>query len=311
MEVVTDKGWFLLTISKNGIKNVVAEDIVTPQATIKEEDEGEEERRTSMDSGVSMKSICAVKNRGSAPARQEDSGCGSLEGSGSTARSRSGTGESPPQDGMTDVNTARKREDSGMGLSFQLDCSGSLEGQDCELLPEQVLGVGYGYRSQSSSAVQLHTNEGEETLKQILIKPQTILADVVTGYRSGHLTCVCSGAGRCVWCQTTGHYGPKDGRQYRSPCITDGLLNGSSQNVDTCAEGEATLFSYRRKTHIQMETVVSMDDSETSTNLPPTDLGEVFPLLTALSSLTPVEGVTDCSIDTMPLSLSDVELTTD
>uniref|UniRef100_UPI003AAAC818 interleukin-10 receptor subunit alpha n=1 Tax=Centroberyx gerrardi TaxID=166262 RepID=UPI003AAAC818 len=303
MEVVTDKGWFL-TISRTEVKSRVAKEPVTPHAMVSKVD-AQEGRRTSMDSGVSMESNSATANRGSAPMRQEDSGCGSMGGSESSTSCSSSPGEHPLQEGRS--NTARQREDSGVGLGCQLDCSMSLDGQDSGPVAEPV--AGDNYRSQSPSAVQIHVCDGEEIFKQILTDPDTVLADVVTGYRAVHQSCICSGAGQCAWCNKTEHYGTEDIRQYRATCIENGLLNSKNHFVDTCKE-ELTFSSYCRKTHIHTDTVVMMDDSETWPNLPLVQL-EAFPLLTALSTLPIVEGGQDFGMNNMSLSLCDVELQTD
>ncbi|KAM4628330.1 interleukin-10 receptor subunit alpha [Polymixia lowei] len=305
MEVVTDKGWFLY-LSKPEVKRWIAEDTMTKQAMVNMEERQEE--RTSMDSGVSMESNSVANNGGSDVVRQDDSGFESVAGSESSASCRSNAEEHPLQEGRANTDVARKREDSGVGLGCPLACSGSLDGQNSGLLPETVSIAGDNYRSQSCSAVQLNPCGGEETYKQMLIDPDTVLANVVTGYRAGHPSCVCSGTSDCVWCQTKRHYGPEGNRQYRTACVPNGLLN--SRDVDTY-EGEHTFSSYHRKTHIQMETVVSIDDSENLPNLPHMEFGEDFPLLTALSSLPLVDGGLNCSMNAMSLSLSDVELKTD
>ncbi|GLD57342.1 uncharacterized protein AKAME5_000957900 [Lates japonicus] len=184
MEVVTDKGWFLSSYRAE-VKNSVKDPVPHITVTV---DNGEEDRRTSMDSGLSMESNSASNNGGSPLMRQEDSGCGSLGGPESSTSSQT---DYPLQDERTDTDTVRKREDSGVGLGCQLDPSSmNMDGQDSGLLKEPILGG--NYRTQSPSAVN-RVCDDDETFKQIL--PETVLAEVVTGYRAGPQLCICSGAG--------------------------------------------------------------------------------------------------------------------
>lgn len=81
MEVVTDKGWFLSSY-RAPERRCVAKGPVTgpvPEA---------EDRRTSLDSGFSTESRSAAKKGGDAPPGQEDSGCGSMGGTESSAGSQ-------------------------------------------------------------------------------------------------------------------------------------------------------------------------------------------------------------------------------
>uniref|UniRef100_A0A3Q3QEE2 Fibronectin type-III domain-containing protein n=1 Tax=Monopterus albus TaxID=43700 RepID=A0A3Q3QEE2_MONAL len=287
IEVVTDKGWFLssyTTDMKNCVKDPMAHVTVT-------EDNGEEDRRTSMDSGISMKSNAATDNGGSPLMRQEDSGCGSLGGPESSTGSQANY---PLQDEGTDT----KREDSGVGLGFQLDSSSmNLDEQDSRFLKDSV--AGGSYRSQSPSAVQ--ACDDEEMFKQML--PDTALAEVITGYRAGPQTCICSGAGQCTWCHKQGHYGPEVIKQYRALCIENGLLHSKCDFVDTYKAG-LTLSSHCRKP--QMDTV-TVDDFEHTL----IQQGETFPLLTALTPLPLMEGGQDFNMNNVSLSLCDVQLTID
>ncbi|KAF7663336.1 hypothetical protein LDENG_00211770 [Lucifuga dentata] len=291
MEVVTDKGWFL-AISRPEVKSCVSKQPVLPQGMVTI-DNGQENKRTSMDSGVGMES-----NRRSCPLRQEDSGCGSMGGSEISTSCNSQTEEHLPLDGMTDVMTTRKREDSGVGLSCQLDCSMNVGVQDSEPLKESD--GGGNYRSQSLSSVRTEVCDSAEVFKQIL--PDSLLANVVTGYRAGHHSCICSGAGQCTWCYKRDHYGTEEIRQNRTPCVENGPENSKNNVVDSYKEKhEFPILS--RKTHIQMETV-RMDDSETSPQMSFLQLDEDFPLLKALSSLPLVEGGHDFSMNNLALSVT-------
>ncbi|XP_029027054.1 interleukin-10 receptor subunit alpha [Betta splendens] len=237
MEQVTDKGWFLSSYraeTEGGIEDPVS------QAT-EAGDGGEEERRTSTDSGIGIEAG-PKPDRGGPPAKQEDSGCGSLGGS----------------EGPTSAQThysareERKRDDSGLGLR---SAAAALDGE-----APGGPSPGGGYRSQS---------------------PSELRADAATGYRAGPQACICSG-GRCTWCHSQGQYGSQVVRQYR-------------RFVDPYKAGLA-FPSYGRA---QADSVAA-DDLGTGFM----QLGEKFPLLTALSPPRP-----DDRRDF--LSLSDVQLTID
>lgn len=60
MEVVTDKGWFLSSY-RTEVKNCVTNPVTHVTVT---EDNEEEDRRTSMDSGVSVESNSATNSEG-------------------------------------------------------------------------------------------------------------------------------------------------------------------------------------------------------------------------------------------------------
>ncbi|XP_071351871.1 interleukin-10 receptor subunit alpha [Trachinotus anak] len=287
IEVVTDKGWFLSSYRKED-KNCVKD----PVTTVTVIENNEEDRRTSMDSGVSIESSSATKNGGSPLMRQDDSGCGSLGGPESSTSSQT---DYPLSDDRTDIDTVQKREDSGVGLGCQLDSSSmNLDGQNNRLLKESV--PGGNYRTQSPSAVQIHVCDEEEEFKQIL--SDTVLAEVVTGYRTGPQSCICSGAGQCTWCHKQGHYGSEVIKQYRAICIENEPLSSKCDFVDSYKAG-FTFSSYSKKA--QMNTVMVDDFKNTFTQL-----GETFPLLTTL-----VEGGHDFNMNNVSLSLCDVQLTTD
>lgn len=279
MEVVTDKGWFLSSYSKE-VKDPDTQVMVT-------EDNGDEDRRTSLDSGLSIESNSAKTNRGSPLIRQEDSGCGSMGGpEGST----SGQTDYPMENERTDTDTVQKREDSGVGLGCQLDTG---------LLQSKPI-AGGNYRSQSPPAVHIQVCDEEEEFKLIL--PDTALAEVVTGYRAGSQSCICSGSGQCTWCHKQGHYKSQVIKQYRPMCIENGLLGSKCDFVDSYKAG-LTFPSYRRA---QMDTVMVNDLEKTFIQL-----GENFPLLTALSPLHLGDGGQDFNMNNVSLSLCDVELNTD
>lgn len=293
IEVVTDKGWFLSSY-RMPVTDCV-KDPVTRVTVMK--DSEEENRRTSMDSGVSMRSNSASNNGRSPPTRQEDSGCGSMGGSeGSTSCQT----DYPIQDERTETDTVRKREDSGVGMGCHLDTSSlNLDSQDSGPLKELV--AGGNYRSQSPPAVQSHACGDEDTFKEI--HPDTVLAEVVTGYRAGPQLCICSGAGQCPWCHKQGHYGTEVIKQYRSVCIENGLLGSECDMVDSY-KGGVTAPGCTGKT--QTDTV-TMDDLE-STFI---ELGDTFPLLTSLPPLHLMKCGQDFNMNNVSLSLYDVQLKTE
>ncbi|XP_041734741.1 uncharacterized protein LOC121568250 [Coregonus clupeaformis] len=303
VEIVTDKGWFIST-ARTDVMVWLADERTTPAG--KEEQEEGEDRRMSLDSGTCSEShISGNGNRGS-PARQEDSGCGSLGAPESAVSSRSGTGEPPLLDGKMNTDISLK-EDSGVGLGCRSGCSGSLQGEDCGILPEMVMVTGDGYRSQSPSSVDAHVFETEQSFQQISC--ETVMADPAVGYRSGHMACVCLGTSQCVWCQTRRHYERSvDGQSVGLFSFTEQQLHCRNLTGDIC-EMESTCSSYK-KNNLHIETVVNLEDSVTFSHLP-TCIGESFPLLTALSDLSLLEGGLNCSLNTMLPSLGDLEVKSD
>lgn len=248
-----------------------------------------------MDSGVSIDS--ASSNGRSPPSRQEDSGCGSMGGSEISTSSQT---DYPLQDDRTETDTVRKREDSGVGMSCHLDTSSlNLEGQDSGPLKETV--AGGSYRSQSPPAVQTQACDDEDTFKEI--HPDTVLAEVVTGYRAVPQSCICSGAGQCSWCHTQGQYGNEVIKQYRSVCIENGLPGNKCDMVDSY-KGGVIIPGYA--TNSQTDTV-AMDNFE-STFI---QLGDTFPLLTSLSPLHLAKCGQDFNMNNVSLSLYDVQLETE
>ncbi|XP_033953821.1 interleukin-10 receptor subunit alpha [Pseudochaenichthys georgianus] len=290
VEVVTDKGWFLSSF-RTEVKTCVNDPMTHVTVTV---DDEEEERRTSLDSGVSMETNSATNSEGSPPMRQEDSGFGSLGGSESSTSCQT---DYPLQDEGSVSNT-RKREDSGVGLCCQVDISSiNLDGQDSGSLKV----AGGNYRSQSPCAVQINICDEEEMCKQML--PDSVLAEVVTGYRAGPQSCICSGTGQCTWCHTQGHYGAKVIKQYRAVCIENGQVSNRCNFVDSY-KGQLTFSRHHKQT--QMDTVI-VDDLETTF----IQLGNTFPLLTTLSPLSLVEEGQDFNMNNLSLSLCDVQLTTE
>lgn len=289
IEVVTDKGWFLSSIPVTEVENCAEH-----PATYSTENNGEE-RRTSMDSGVSMESKSATKDRGGPSMTQDDSGCGSLGGPEGSTDTQT---DYPLQEERTDSEKVRKREDSGLGLGCRLDSSTmDLDGRDSSPLKELI--PGGNYRTQSPSAVPIR--DDEEAFQQT--PPDTLLAKVVTGYRAGPQMCICSGAGQCTWCHGRGHYGSDVIKQYRSMCIEKGPLGFKCDFVDSYKAGHS-FSSYSKKS--QMDTV-KMDDLKNTF----IQLEDTFSLLTTLPPLPLVDGGHDFNMNNVSLSLSDVQLKSD
>lgn len=284
MEIVTDKGWFLSnhrTVAKDFAKVPVTHVPIT-------EDSEEEDRRTSLDSGVCMDSNATKSNRERPPRGQEDSGCGSLGGSESSTSNQT---DYPLQEESTHTDISRKRGDSGVGLGFQLHSSSmSLNGGSLK----DTIGARGNYCRQNPSAVPIKVCDDKEAFTQILC--DSVLAGVVTGYRAGPQSCICSGAGQCTWCHKQGLYGST------TVCIDNGLERDKCNSVDTY--NGITFANYSKDT--RMDTAV-MDDLEITF----AHMRETFPLLTGLTKLPLVEDGQDINMNNVTLSLCDVQLTTD
>lgn len=179
VEVVTDKGWFLFkaeTEFSGTFKNL-------PTADVADEQSGEEDRRPSTDSGLSMNLPSS-----SDPTGREDSGCGSIGTEASVCSNFQ------IQDEGRDALCSGKTDDSGMGLSCHSDASSlNLEEQDSGCLNKSG-----EYHSQKLLTVCVHDSDNEDIFKEKLPEPQLVSA--VSGYRTNAPLCTCSGANLCVWC---------------------------------------------------------------------------------------------------------------
>ncbi|XP_029372743.1 interleukin-10 receptor subunit alpha isoform X2 [Echeneis naucrates] len=280
MEVVTDKGWYLFSY-----RSEVEKCVKDQEAHVTVKDSADKDRRTSMDSGVSMQSSSAIKNGDSQLTRQDDSGCGS---------STSSQTVYPLSDEKTDTNTARKREDSGVGLGCRHDSfSISMDEQGSSLLKGSS--PGGNYRTQRPWAEQNQSVticDDEEGFKQT--NSDIVLAEVVTSYRAGLQSCICSKMGKCIWCHNQGEVA----KQYRTVCIENRPLSNKCDFVDSCKSG-LTFSGYSKKS--QMNTDV-MDDFKNNFSQP----WGTFPLLTTV-----VEGGHDFNMNNVSVSLCDVQLTND
>lgn len=285
MEAVTDKGWFLSsyrTEADNTLKLPMRNDTGL-------EDCKEESRKTSFDSGLNIEVDSATESEEKPPARQEDSGCGSMGGSESSSDSQINY---PLQEEMMDTDEGRKREDSGVGMSCHLDSlSLTLEGQDSEPLMKTV-SMG-NYRRQSPSEVRIQVSDSED------VPARSILAEMLSGYRAGPQSCICSGAGQCSWCHKYSHFKSEVPKQYRAVCFENRLMASRSDLTNSIGNKDAFL-PYDSKTHMD---TVTINDLETTFF----QMSETFPLLTSLPS-------NKCEHDfnmNVSLSLCDVELIVD
>ncbi|XP_023206540.1 uncharacterized protein LOC102227526 [Xiphophorus maculatus] len=275
MEVVTDKGWFLSSYRPD------AKPAVTETSLTVIEDGEEENRRTSLDSGVSVEANSSADNRGQHQERQEDSGCGSMGSPEISAHSHT---DYPMQDESMEADDVSKREDSGMGLDCPHHSSFlKLDSQDTKSLVETVI-VG-NYRTQSPSEMQIQSRGSENMLKQI--PAHSVLADVVTGYKPGPQSCICSLTGQCSWCHRHGSYGSEGTKLCRAVCIENVLLGGTSDLVDSSRVG---------KTHMD-SLIINLEESLLH-------VSDTFPLLTSKYEQ-------DSNMNNISLSLCDVQLTSD
>ncbi|XP_055051999.2 interleukin-10 receptor subunit alpha [Misgurnus anguillicaudatus] len=240
--------------------------------------EEDKDRRESTDSGVSVSEQHSDKvERTDAPGGNDDSGCGSLTGSEDGGRSLE---ELPCMDGGVTSSSCQSREDSGLGLGNR-DVSDNLKGDDSGLLSEIVI-VGDGYRSQSPS--------GDEHCEI------TVPCDVDSntdgpsgGYRSGQVTCLCSDFETCMWCRT--------GKLLMTVC-------DSASHEQTTAD-EHDRPSYLQKSPAQDANVLGLGDLAFQSD---EDCCESSTLLISCPLFLQEEHNLQCRLDTLPLTLGDVEL---
>lgn len=196
VELVTNKGWFLL--KKTDLNHPFAN---FPTTLIAYQQSEEEERRPSTDSGFSMKSTTD-------PAAREGSESGSV-----VAQDSIGC-HFPIQDEESDTLSTAKTDDSGMGLSCHSDASSlNMEEQDSECLNKS----GH-YHSQKLFSVCVHRSDNEEK------HPEPQLVSVVSGYRTNASFCTCSEANMCMWCHTQSNYI----RKYKSLLQSGNIVNSPS-----------------------------------------------------------------------------------
>lgn len=267
MEVVTNKGWFLSS-SRPGVKSLF------PITNVTLKEHKVEERWASMDSGVSLDPNPAEIRRGNAPERRDDSGCGSLSGSESSA--------SDPSDYPLTDDKAGTGMDSRVDLDCQLRSSSANLDREDSACPKATVAAG-NYRSQSPSA----------ELDPILRHP--VLAEVLSGYRDAAQVCICSGAGQCTWCHKQVLSGKGLVRQYTAACTETGQRSSSKQDTgDSCKA--VTFLGYSQK---RPEDSFALEDRKSAF----IHLEETFPMLTALAAQ-------DINMN-FSLSLCDVQMAAD
>lgn len=239
---------------------------------IEELSEDEKERRESTDSGVSIGQQDSIKNR---PQREEDSGCGSLTGTeDSLSSGRRSLEELPFLDGGGNSSSVEgTREDSGLGIQTQ-DISDKPKPMHDDLLSEIVV-IGDGYRSQSPSAEA-------ETETTIQCDEDANMVSRINGYRSGQVTCLCSDSETCMWCKTRKH-------------LTDCDSFSHEQTVN-----DNDRSSYLKKSPLETVNMFGLDDL--SCHSDKTEESSLF-ITCPLLLKEPYK------LDTLPLTLGDVELT--
>lgn len=291
VEVVTDRGWFLSGQETPGDDRAKA-----PLTNIAvAEDIDEEDRRTSMDSGVSMEPNSIENPQDRPPIRQDDSGCGSLGGQESSTSDQT---TYPLQKERSQMDAASDKGDSGVGWGFQFHSSPLDEKQQgSEPLKKAVYGG--NYRSQTPRDVEIDICDNKVELSQVLSDPS--LAREIQGYRAGLQSCICSGAGQCTWCHRNGPCLTHTNKQYRATCAEDGLQSWTCHSVDAHGGIPFSIFSKDAQTD-------SIPVKE-STAFP--QLQETFPMLSAFTLLPPVAEGKDFNMNNMPLSLCDIQLRTD
>ncbi|GAA6076472.1 interleukin-10 receptor subunit alpha isoform X1 [Tachysurus ichikawai] len=268
VETVTEKGWII--INKN---------TDTKSTEFIEEDK---ERRGSLDSGVSIEqlSVSNTKTEEQNGDVQVDSGCGSLEGTEGSGSVRRTTG----QFCIHDIHCSGKNEgtgDSGLGLGHH-EGSGSLDGEDTELLSRVV--AGDGYRSQSPSSVD------------VLNDMESNMAAPSAGYRSGQVTCMCSTHEYCIWC--------KFKNSFSETCQTVTQLQTDFRLID---DGNSVSCNYSKKG--LMQTVLNMEDPVIEPVLSDTNCAESSVILWSCPLLLQNEKKQDCTIDTRSFTLDNMGLT--
>ncbi|CAL8350533.1 unnamed protein product [Arctogadus glacialis] len=235
LEVVTDKGW-LLCMPKTPLEGWGGPGPRSLEA-FRPETDWKSERRTSMDSGVSVSSNGATKTGGSAAVRQEDSGWVSSGGS-------RGAGAPPPR--VWRIHVGPEGETGAPAVSRpgpQRRGSGSSEGP-------------HGGSGQSGPAA---APDRHQALKEGHAAPDQAAAP--TGYQRG-----------------------------QTPAQPPGYQPAFHTN-------------YRRKTHIMMETLVSVEDSDWPSERTRTALDEASPTL-----FLPLTFLPSGRGGLAPISLGDVEL---
>ncbi|XP_067307903.1 interleukin-10 receptor subunit alpha isoform X2 [Pseudorasbora parva] len=231
--------------------------------------EEDKERRESTDSGVSVGQQHSLKNGGTGGHTEEED-----SGCGSltgTEDSLSGGRRSLEELPFLDggVNSSNGERKDDSGLGM-----GS---QD----ESEIVVLGDGYRSQSPSAEA----ESEATAP---CNVDTKMASPSCDYRSGHVTCLCSDFETCIWCKTR-----------KLPTDTDSSSHENPSNFTS--DNDNNIPSYLKKSPLQTVNLLGLGDSSSriDENCSESSLFITCPLLLQET----------CQLDTLPLTLGDVELT--
>ncbi|KAJ8403718.1 hypothetical protein AAFF_G00345860 [Aldrovandia affinis] len=305
VEVVMNKGWLLISRNTQGKGGVMGE-----KMKLRDKEEGQD-RRGSLDSGMSMDQALAETGRGGAgeggggkSCKLDDSGCGSLgESDGDIGGSRQPSEELPVLDGRNDGHGSPQKEDSGMGQGCQYSGPRSLQGEDCGHLLHKVAATGDAYRSQRPSFVVVQDSEREEASEIATNDTDNSIANVV-GYRPSQLSCVCLGKGLCFWCQSTAPLPTKEHSMCSYPA-TDTSDQFPASSIICFSD------SYLKKGNFQTWEDLEQRESPFICHIQQTESSESAPLLISVPQLPLLCGGLDSNVNALSLSLQDVELTFD
>lgn len=207
---------------------------------------------------------------------QEDSGCGSLGSSAENENEHGGNRMLRLLEGRNNCSTVTQGDDSGLGLGFSSEPAGNSEGEDTGLLPDTEVPIGDGYRSQSPSTIVVLTSTPDTTLTQPLSETDFDMAAPMVGYRPS---------------QVIGHIVP--------------TIENGDVPTDTTKQ-DLPFSNYQRKTEALEATSLLDSLSLAPQNLQ--DLSETTPFIVSPQFFLGEKGQ-ECRLTTVPLSLSDMELT--
>ncbi|XP_031429815.1 interleukin-10 receptor subunit alpha [Clupea harengus] len=267
VEVVIGDGWLLSRAPPKAERELSEDKMAILQ---------EEEKRVSLDSGVSMEANSTSGDAGRQDGPQEDSGCGSLGSSAENESDHGGSGMLPLLERRNKCTGVTQREDSGLGLGFNGEPAGDSEGRDSGSFPDVEVSNGDGYRSQSPSSMVVLSSSHEETPTQTLPETGFDMAAPVIGYRPSHV----------ITHKQTVHY--------------------SEAPTDT-TEQDLPVSNYLRKT--QAVEARGLPDLSSLSRQTSQSLCEMTPFLVSLPQLLEDEKGAGCGLTILPLSLGAMELT--
>lgn len=267
VEVVIGDGWLLSRAPPKAERELSEDKMAILQ---------EEEKRVSLDSGVSMEANSTSGDAGRQDGPQEDSGCGSLGSSAENESDHGGSGMLPLLERRNKCSGVTQREDSGLGLGFNGEPAGDSEGRDSGSFPDVEVSNGDGYRSQSPSSMVVLSSSHEETPTQTLPETGFDMAAPVIGYRPSHV----------ITHKQTVHY--------------------SEAPTDT-TEQDLPVSNYLRKT--QAVEARGLPDLSSLSRQTSQSLCEMTPFLVSLPQLLEDEKGAGCGLTILPLSLGAMELT--